>query len=88
MVPHVPDAHGFHLRLNCQVITPTGLCSWSCGSKLHCLTAHLRDYHGVEDPAHGEFPKNLVFFTSTREPFAKGVSYTLIFWVSAELLYS
>ena len=77
-MPHVVEAHEFHLRLNCKFITKTGMCSWSCGSKLHCMTAHLRDFHGVEDPGHGEFPKNLVFLTTTREPLEKGVSYALI----------
>ena len=76
---HVTDIHKWHLRLNCQVVTPTGMCSWSCGSYMLCMTAHLRDYHGVDDPGHGEFPKTLVFMTSTREPLQKGVSFNLSF---------
>ena len=78
LVPHVVKAHKFHVRLHCKNLSKTGICSWSCGSKLHCLTLHLRDFHGVEDPGHGEFPKDLVYFTSTRGPLEKGVSYALI----------
>ena len=77
---HVTDIHKWHLRLNCQVVIPNhGMCSWSCGSYMLCMTAHLRDYHGVDDPGHGEFPKTLVFMTSTREPLQKGVSFNLSF---------
>ena len=78
LVPHVVKAHKFHVRIHCKVLTKTGFCSWSCGSKLHCMTSHLKDFHGIEESGHGEFPKDLVFLTSTRDPLSKGVSYALI----------
>ena len=72
---HVTDIHGIHLRLNCQFVTPThGMCSWSCSSYMYCMTKHLRDYHQVENIGRGEFPKTLVFLTTTRDPLPKGVS--------------
>ena len=40
MVPHILRDHGFHVRINCKVRSKTGVCSWSCGSRLHCYTRH------------------------------------------------
>ena len=78
LVPNVVEAHQFHVRINCKVLTKTGFCSWSCGSKLHCMTSHLKDIHGIDGSGKGEFPKDLVFLTSTRDPLPKGVSSELI----------
>ena len=78
MVPHILRDHGFHVRINCKVRGKTGFCSWSCGSKLHCYTRHLKVFHGVKKSGHGEFPKDLLFLTATRDHLKKGVSYTLI----------
>ena len=77
-MPHVVKAHRFHVRIHCKFLSKTGFCSWSCGSKLHCLTLHLKDFHGIEESGHGEFPKDLVYLTSTRDHLEKGVSYALI----------
>ena len=42
------------------------------------MTSHLKDFHDVEESGRGEFPKDLVFLTSTRDPLPKGVSFALI----------
>ena len=78
MVPHVFKEHKFHVRINCKVRSKTGFCSWSCGSKLHCYTRHLKLFHGRKKSGLGEFPKDSLFLTATRDHLKKGVSYTLI----------
>ena len=77
-MPHVVKTHNFSVRIHCKALTKSGLCNWSCGDKLNCLTAHLKDYHGIDGSGHGEFPKEHVFLTSTRDPLPKGVSYAFI----------
>ena len=74
MVEHVEKAHGAHVRLNCQVMGPHGMCSWSCCSYMYCMRLHLAEYHFLENTGRGEFPTAHVFITSTDDPLPKGVS--------------
>ena len=74
MSEHVEKAHGIHLRLNCQIVTPNGMCSWSCSSYMYCMTKHLADYHHLENTGRGEFPSSSIFLKTTKEPLPKGVS--------------
>ena len=74
MSEHVKERHGAHLRLNCQIVGPNGMCSWSCSSYMYCMTRHLAEFHQVEDTGTGDFPTKLVFWTTTKDPLPKRVS--------------
>ena len=78
MVPHILKVHKFHVRINCKVLGKDGPCNWSCGHTLRCYTRHLQSYHGLETAGVGEFPKDSLFLTATRDHLEEGVSYTLI----------
>ena len=74
MNEHVQKRHGIHLRLNCKIVGPHGMCSWSCSSYMYCMTRHLSEYHQLEGIGKGDFPDELVFLTTTKDPLPNGVS--------------